>query len=425
MSLPTSSSAPASSPLRLGLVGVGGIGQVHLRSIGELARRGEARLVAAADPGLARGAFSAEQLAPLGDAVRYGHYAEMLEKEAPSLDALVIVTPIALHFEIARAAIEKGLHVYLEKPPVPLIQQLDRLIALDAGNRVAVGFQMASSPALRRLKEWVLDGSLGALREIRVHGGWPRNESYYGRAAWSGRMSLNGEPIFDGAAANGFAHLLHNVMFLASPAPEGFAAPVEVVGELYAARPMEAHDIASLRGRFASGTSFVLGVAHPLEKIIPWRIEAVGTGGRAVLQEEGPASEADRVLTIEPHEETFDIAYRAFVDWVRGRRPAPGTTLRDTRPYLLAINGALLSSGGVRQLDPAFVRTYAHPQTGVAGRAVPGLPEALERTGAEGLLLSEQGLPWARPGTPVDLRSLAAIDFAALCVPVPVSPVPA
>jgi predicted dehydrogenase len=411
MNSPASSSAPA--PFRIGLVGVGGIGQQHLRSIGELARQGEARLVAAADPGLVKGTLSPEQLAPLGDAARYGHYAEMLEKEP--LDALVIAAPIALHMEIARAGIERGLYVYLEKPPVPLLQQLDQLIAFDTHCRVAVGFQMASAPALRRIKGWVLDGSLGTLQEIRIVGGWPRTEGYYSRAPWSGRMTLNGEPIFDGAAANGFAHLLHNVMFLADPAPDGFAQPVEVTGELYNARPMEAHDIASLRGRFASGVTFTLSVAHPLETTLSWRIEVIGTQGRAVLQEQGLANEAERVLTLGTHEEEFDGAYREFAAWVRGRRPTPVTSLRDTRGYLLAINGALLSSGGVRPVAPTFVQIYE--RNGVTGRNVPGLAAALERTAAEGLLLSEQGLPWARPGRPIDLRTLKEIDFAALCAP--------
>src|ERR1043166_2723349 len=109
------------TPVRFGLIGVGGIGAYHLASIEANERAGEAQLVAVADPTIDR---FPEVKAKLGErgVRRHANYADMLREEK-ELDAVTIATPIPFHLEMARASLECGLFVNLEKPPVPLIQQ--------------------------------------------------------------------------------------------------------------------------------------------------------------------------------------------------------------------------------------------------------------------------------------------------------------
>ena len=52
----------------------------------------------------------------LGIAHAYADYRELLDNH--ELDGLVVATPHAFHYEIALAAVQKGLHVLVEKPMV-------------------------------------------------------------------------------------------------------------------------------------------------------------------------------------------------------------------------------------------------------------------------------------------------------------------
>lgn len=81
----------------------------------------------------------------------------------PSIDALVLATPPAPRFELARAALEAGKHLLLEKPvalDAPAIEQLQRL-ALRQGLTVAVDFEYRAVPLFQQLAALLADGVLG------------------------------------------------------------------------------------------------------------------------------------------------------------------------------------------------------------------------------------------------------------------------
>src|SRR6266704_3375764 len=92
--------------LRVGVVGAGGIAAEH---IAELALREEVDIVGVCDLDRSR----AEALAPSG-ARACERWDELLERER--LDAVWVCTPPLAHRESAVAALERGIHVYLEKP---------------------------------------------------------------------------------------------------------------------------------------------------------------------------------------------------------------------------------------------------------------------------------------------------------------------
>lgn len=83
----------------------------------------------------------------------------------PSLDAIVIATPPASHYELASKVIEAGKDVFIEKPLVLDKENGRRLVALaDEKNRILmVGHIMEYHPASLKLKEYIENGKLGKI----------------------------------------------------------------------------------------------------------------------------------------------------------------------------------------------------------------------------------------------------------------------
>jgi predicted dehydrogenase len=401
-------------PLRFGLIGVGGVGGYHLKTIQDLEAEGLTQLVAVADPTIGRFPELAADLAARG-VRQHLDYRAMLDAESGALDIVTIATPIPFHLEMTLACLERGLFVNLEKPPVPLIQQLETLIAADTEYRVGVGFQWINARCVQEAKRMVVEGRLGAVREVRASGCWPRRDSYYNRAAWSGKMTLRGEPVFDGPATNAFGHLLHNIMFLASPEASGFEVPAEIQGELYRARPtIESYDTVCLRGRLGSGVKIAAAFTHAAKEMLPFQIEVRGDKGWARISQDGArfeSSDGEQIDCPESTHELLNKSYRELAQWTSGERARIGTRLVDTRGYVLTTNGLLLSSGGIHAIDPQQIESYKENGED-EGFDVQGLRQAIETVFAEGRLFSEQGLPWARPTTPVSVENLKSIDFS-------------
>jgi len=95
------------------LVGCGGMANWHAQ---QLAKIPEVKVVALCDCVAAQTkAFKEKYFA---DAVACESYEAMLEKPPVKLDAVVLVTPHTTHFPQAKAALERGINVLVEKPMV-------------------------------------------------------------------------------------------------------------------------------------------------------------------------------------------------------------------------------------------------------------------------------------------------------------------
>ena len=386
------------------------IGAYHLAAIRAMEREGSVRLAAVADPVLARLPDLRAELEGQGVKL-YLDYAEMLRSE-PDLDVVVIAAPIPFHLEMSLACLEKGVFVYLEKPPVPLIQQWEILRAADKQRRIGVGFQMIVSRWVEAIKQAVVGGKLGELREIRIGACWPRLGPYYQRNGAAGKMSLGGEPVFDGPATNALAHLIHNAMFLASNQAGGYAVPLEITAELYRARPIESYDVACLRGRLDSGVEFTAALAHATEAALPFQFEVRGSGGWARVSDDGRRFESSfpgETAGAETAEELVEKTHRQFLAFVRGEAAGPATSLLDTHGYLLATNGMLLSSGGIHSVDPQYTRSYTSDEG--TGYDVLGLRAAVVETVKTGALFAELGAPWSVKTPPVSVRDLQRLEL--------------
>ena len=103
-------------------------------------------------------------------AERFGDYRQMLDARK-DIDAVVIATPDHHHAVAARHAMERGLHVYVQKPLTNTVAESRRLGQLAAANPNLVtqmGCQGHSGDDGRRVVELVKGGVIGKVREVHV-----------------------------------------------------------------------------------------------------------------------------------------------------------------------------------------------------------------------------------------------------------------
>jgi len=90
-----------------------------------------------------------------------GDYDELLAD--PSLDAIVIATPVPTHYALAKQALEADKHVLVEKPPAMKATEMDELVRIAAERDVVLmpGHLLLYHPGVRKLKELVDAGEVG------------------------------------------------------------------------------------------------------------------------------------------------------------------------------------------------------------------------------------------------------------------------
>ena len=148
--------------LRFGLIGYGTWGAFHARSI---ARNEDAVLVAIADATEANRA--AAQIAHPGAGL-YGDWHQLVKR--PDLDVIDVVLPSHLHYEVGKAVLDTGKHLFLEKPMVLSEDQADGLIAL-AGRRgklLAVDHQMRLSSLWGKVAQLIAEGVVGVPQYVLI-----------------------------------------------------------------------------------------------------------------------------------------------------------------------------------------------------------------------------------------------------------------
>jgi predicted dehydrogenase len=128
--------------LRVGVIGVGYLGQHHARIYAEL---DDVRMVAVADTDGER----AGKVAVKYGCKAYTDYRKLLDE----VDAVSIVTPTTLHYAVAMDCISAGKDVLIEKPITATIDEADRLIAAsgETGVLIQVGHLERFNPVLTAL----------------------------------------------------------------------------------------------------------------------------------------------------------------------------------------------------------------------------------------------------------------------------------
>jgi predicted dehydrogenase len=148
-----------SAPLRAGVIGVGMIGSLHARVYGD---HPSTELVGVADTDVTR---AKEVAAELGS-TPYGDVEELLEDAG--LDLLSVAVPEQHRHAPAVAAATRGIHLLLEKPLAPTLDEVDELIrALEpTGITTMVNFLLRSDPRYVQVRDAARAGAFGELRTL-------------------------------------------------------------------------------------------------------------------------------------------------------------------------------------------------------------------------------------------------------------------
>lgn len=84
---------------------------------------------------------------------------------SPAIDAIAIITPVWTHYELAKAALENGKHVFVEKPFTSTTAQGEQLIELASRKRlkIMVDHTFLFTGAVRKISQFIEEGILGRL----------------------------------------------------------------------------------------------------------------------------------------------------------------------------------------------------------------------------------------------------------------------
>ena len=125
----------------------------------------------------------------------YTDYREMIEKEKPG--AVHICTPHFLHAEMAIYALERGIHVFLEKPACMNFTELAALAEAErqSSAHLCVCFQNRFLPANLEAKRLIDEGEIGKVLGMRGFVTWNRRGAYYAESPWRGRKETEGGSV--------------------------------------------------------------------------------------------------------------------------------------------------------------------------------------------------------------------------------------
>ncbi|MEO6848607.1 MAG: Gfo/Idh/MocA family oxidoreductase [Chthoniobacterales bacterium] len=376
-------------------IGAGGFGACHLKNLSLPEVRETMELVAIADP------------FPISEEIKddfngrdvhfYKDYRELLEKE--EMDAVIISTPIPCHFEMTAACLKKNLFVYLEKPPVATLPQLNQLISLDPHNRVQVGFYMPSYYRVRKLLDFIRSGSFGKIQSIQLMALWPRPTVYYNRASWVGKLGTLEVPILDGPSTNAMSHYIQLISSYMSASGEFGSKLESVSGEFYRARPIESYDTCSISGATQNGIAFQILMSHAYAGKQDTRISLKTERGDYQINPDmtlaGPDSKiVDECNGIE-HDTNPQLKYSHldFSDLLQRKLLQPRVSLEDCRMFLTIVNAGLESAGDIVSI-PSEYKKIELTEVGEFHTLSDILP-ITENCFEKGISYSDSEAPWA------------------------------
>ncbi len=188
--------------VRMGIIGLGGMGRGHLSNCEQMMKDGEGlQVVALCDIAPEKFGKVEKTLNLPGmeqDSYRFDAYhlytsaEEMLERE--KLDFVLIAAPTYEHSRLACMVMERGLHCLSEKPMALTLDACKEMIACAERNRVRlmIGQCLRFSGPYNALKEYMVGGALGV-----PLGGFYRRGGSRPAPAWYFRRELGGGGLFD------------------------------------------------------------------------------------------------------------------------------------------------------------------------------------------------------------------------------------
>ena len=255
------------APIHIGLLGAGSISDTHARAALEI-------------PGVTitavygRNFEKARRLAGLYGGTAFDSLESFLDHRP--MDLVAIGSPSALHGDQGIAAVQRGLHVLIEKPLDITTAKADELIAAAdrAGVKLGVFFQDRLKPDVVTLKAMIDAGVLGRPVLASGHVRWYRPPEYYGGSRWRGTFALDG----GGALINQAIHTVDLMLHVFGPIA---SLDARVGTQLHT---IEVEDTVVATLQFKNGA---LGVFQASTAVFPGyarRVELTGSNGTATLE---------------------------------------------------------------------------------------------------------------------------------------------
>ncbi len=278
------------NPIRIGIVGVGKI--VRDQHLPALAADPDYRLVAAASRhGKVDGIPNFPSIEAMLDAV-------------PELDAVSLCMPPQFRHDAARAALEAGKHVFLEKPPGATVSEVEALKALADAKGVSLfaSWHSRYAPAVETARALlasarILSAAIDWKEDVRR---WHPNQEWI----WA----PGGFGVFDpGINALSIATHIFPAMFITSAAldfPENRDAPIA----------------AHISFRTSDGMPVTAEFDWRQTGPQSWNITAETDSGSMLLSDGGAKLAVDGKTVHEEKEAEYPLLYRRFAEIVRAGR---------------------------------------------------------------------------------------------------------
>ncbi|MFH0760232.1 MAG: Gfo/Idh/MocA family oxidoreductase [Bacteroidota bacterium] len=254
-----------SKPVRIVMSAIRGYGFYYLKTIFEEIPGSDVKVVGVIAPHPEKSAHYPELLAR---GIPSYPDMDLFFKDGGKADLTVISSPIQYHVPQAISALKNGSHVLMDKPMCATAAEAEELIRVknETGLFVEVGYQWSFSEAIQNLKSDILSGLFGLPLRAKTICLWPRDNAYYGRNNWAGKIrSVDGLPVYDSPANNASAHHLHNLLFLLGDRMDRSARPERVTGVRYRVYDIENYDTVSMRVATLSGPEIFYYSSHAIE----------------------------------------------------------------------------------------------------------------------------------------------------------------
>jgi predicted dehydrogenase len=352
-------------PLRIGLIGAGGISRSHLPHLLALG----AEVVVFSEQG------ADELVAECG-----GRVAASLDELLDAVEIVDVATPTFTHHELVARAIRAGRHVVCEKPLARTAEQADELAALaaSAGVRLFPAHVVRWFPEYVRLKQAVDAGLLGELAVLRFSrsGAYPTRTPWFADRALSGGIIMD-QMIHDLDVARWVAGEVVRVSAVSTGVGDAAGGEIGAVGEggdgADAADPIEAAHV--LLTHASGAISHVAGLWGPQHLAFTTEFSVAGTLGTlehsSAAQRDlatdlaRPPGGGEALPDVDPAESPYFLELQDFVAAFRG----------GAEPRVTAADGA----AAVRIAEAALASLHTGQPVEVGG---PATPAGASRRGA-------------------------------------------
>jgi len=286
--------------VKIGLVGIGNIGQLHLNNISKM---GNIEITALCD--LVR-AKAKKASAKYGGRV-FTDYKKLLKVKV--CDAILICTPHYAHTTIGIDALKAGYHVLVEKPISVHKADCERLIAAHKNKKqvFAAMFNQRTDPHYRKVKQLIDDGELGPLQRVNwIITDWFRPNIYYRSSPW--RATWAGEG--GGVLLNQCPHQLDLLQWLC-----GIPTRVRAFCGIGKRHKIETEDEVTAYFEYANGATGVF-VTTTGEAPGTNRLEICGDKGKVVVEEGKIAFTRNEIATNKFSKTTKDSFSKPTVRYI-------------------------------------------------------------------------------------------------------------